>query len=113
MAEKIRIRSTSRLRFSRPLNYEGITTWEMPEFQEIEAADDDLEHNVIMGDRLDLISDRYYGTPDLGWLIALANDFEMYPQGLNAGARLAIPSRERVFKSILPAAAKSREGRGL
>jgi len=110
--ETLRIRATSRMRFSRPLNYGGIVTWEMPEFPTIAPADDDFEHDVVGSDRTDLLSQRYYGTPDLGWVIALANGWELWPNSLNAGDKLVVPSKERVLKKIVPMALKSREARG-
>ena len=45
----------------------------------------------IKGDRFDILSQRYYGTPDFWWVLRLVNaeSFGLFP---NPGKQLRIPS---------------------
>jgi len=57
----------------------------------------DQFYEVKMGlQRLDLISHRYYGTPFLYWLIALANDIQEPWEELPIGTLLRIPNLEHL-----------------
>lgn len=58
----------------------------------------DKYHEVLQGEenRLDIISNKYYGTPDYWWVIALANNF-VDPFIVNAGDIVRIPN----FASLL------------
>ena len=59
----------------------------------VAESDKDIYHFVKDGEenRLDIISQKYYGTPDLWWAIALANEF-IDPFVVNEGALIRIPS---------------------
>lgn len=56
-------------------------------------SDKDIYHFVKDNEanRLDIISNKYYGTPNLWWAIALANEF-IDPFIVNEGALIRIPS---------------------
>ena len=56
-----------------------------------------IEHIVVSGERLDVISHRYYGDEDYWWVIALANRI-MDPFSMSPGRKLQIPSD---VKSVL------------
>jgi len=107
----VRVPSNSKLNFAMLLSTSGALYWGMPDFSTIDPADDDILHEVVGGDRIDNISYRYYGRPDRGWIIALANGIEVYPNQINVGAMLRIPSPQRVGNVILPLAARARQGR--
>ena len=47
--------------------------------------------------RLDVISQKFYGTPQLWWLIAFANNIIDPFTEVTAGIRLVIPPREEVW----------------
>lgn len=51
--------------------------------------------------RPDLISLKFYGTEQLYWIIAYANDMVDAFAETHVGRRLRIPDRENVFESIL------------
>lgn len=46
--------------------------------------------------RLDLISDHFYDTPELWWVIAMVNNFADVLTSPTAGQRIAVPTRERL-----------------
>lgn len=104
-------RANSKLIFARAFEDGGVEFYGMPDIPVIEPADDDTIHEVVDGDRIDLLSDRYYGRQDRGWIIAQANGIEIYPNGINTGDQLRIPSDKRVTQVILPSAARGRQGR--
>ena len=59
----------------------------------VAETDRDLYHIVKNeeANRLDIISQKYYGTPQLWWAIALANEF-IDPFVVNQGDMIRIPS---------------------
>lgn len=112
-------RSTSWLQFSRILELgelvglpdgKRVRCYEMPEFPVIEAADDDIIYTVARVDRIDRIAERFLGTPELWWIIAIANDLRIIPNELYPQQRLRIPTQRRTAQ-ILRKAALRREGR--
>lgn len=107
----VRIRDTSRLKFARLITVGGVEHWESPEYPEVGNAADDLLYEVQAGDRIDLLSNRFYQTPDLWWIIALANEFRLLPNDLNTRDMIRIPSARRVFSQILRRPSRGLEGR--
>jgi hypothetical protein len=70
---------------------------------EIPERPDDRFHEIGAGEsgRLDLVSHRYYGTAELWWVIALANDlFEPLKEAV-PGLVVRVPSSEYVFGGLL------------
>ena len=61
---------------------------------------DDIFHDVLEGERVDILAFRYYGRADLWWIICDYNTI-FYPLGLEVGATLRLPSPEQVFMRIL------------
>ena len=59
----------------------------------VPETEDDLYHIVKHSEvnRLDIISNKYYGTPIYWWAIALANEF-IDPFVVNEGVMIRIPS---------------------
>lgn len=57
---------------------------------------DTVEHIYIAGERLEVISHRYYGDEDYWWVIALANRI-MDPFSIAAGRRLRIPVEAKLI----------------
>ena len=107
----MKVSRDSRLAFSRLINDNGLRFFEAPNLPEIQPADDDIIHVVTGGDRLDKISDTYYGRPDFIFIIALANGMEIYPNDLSIDDKLRIPSPTRVENEILPKSSRGRQGR--
>lgn len=68
----------------------------------VPPADDDQQVEVTQGweGRLDLLSTDFYGTPELWWVIADANQL-LDPLGeVKLGAQLRVPRRDRVFNLL-------------
>lgn len=107
----VRIRDTSRLRFARLITIDGVEHWEMPEYPEIREAPDDIIYTVDRNDRIDRIATRFYNSPDLWWIIALANELRLLPNDLSEGDKIRVPSGRRVFTEILRKPSRGREGR--
>lgn len=97
----VSVKKNSRLVFSTLREFEGFTFLEVPKLPKIEQAEDDLVHVVESTDRIDNLAYRYYGTPTLWWVIALANGMRLLPRDMKRSDRLSIPSRTRVLSKIL------------
>lgn len=106
----VRIREASRLQYARLAVLDGVEHWELPEYPTIEESNDDLRHDVDRNDRIDNLAQRYYGSPELWWVIAIANGMELLPNDLKPGTRIRIPSGKRVFSKILRTNRRNTEG---
>ena len=64
----------------------------------IEESIDDVYHEVLQSEenRLDIISNKYYGSPDFYWAIALANEI-IDPFTIPQGMMLRIPKINTLF----------------
>lgn len=107
----VKLRSTSRLRFAQLLELDGVEHWELPEYPAIESAKDDQRYKVDVNDRIDRLAMRFYGAPDLWWIIALANGMELLPVDLKHYSEIVVPSQRRVFTQILRRPSRGIEGR--
>lgn len=58
----------------------------------------DMQYQVTQGfeNRLDLISNNFYGTPNLWWVIAMVNDINDPMLGVDIGTKLRIPTKTRL-----------------
>ena len=58
----------------------------------------DLVYEVQQGitNRLDLISDHFYQTPELWWVLALVNNIQDPLVGFEVGVKIRVPTRERL-----------------
>ena len=111
----VKVNPSSYLQFSDFVNVAGIEFWRLPEFPDIFPQDDDLYIKIGQGGpgqlttqdeslRIDLLSYRIYNTPQLWWVIALRNNFEVVPSEFKSGAIIVAPSSRYVFQEILPQA---------
>ncbi len=73
-----------------PVNVHLFGTWEPPQF---EPSDEDIFHPITQMDvgRLDLISQKYYGTPTYWWIIAYVNDIDDFLT-MDVGKKIRIPA---------------------
>lgn len=106
-----KVRETSRLNWTRLLETEGVEHWDLPEYPDIQEADTDVFYDVDSADRVDKLAERFYGSRDLWWIIALANNLRLLPNDMFLKQRLRIPSSKRVFTEILRRPSRGREGR--
>jgi hypothetical protein len=75
-------------------------TWDPPTIEE--SIEDQLfEVTIEYAHRPDLISLMYYGTEQLYWVIAYANEMIDPFAETVVGLKLRIPDRDKVFMSIL------------
>lgn len=106
------INPLSYLLFSKLVNADGIEFWTLSEFPQILPQDDDIFVKIgggVLGQfvsteealRIDLLSDRVYGTPQLWWVIARRNNFEIVPSAFKAGSLVIVPSPRYVFEEII------------
>jgi len=111
----VEINPSSYLLFSQLLNVDGIQFWDLVDFPDIFPQDDDIFVTIgegVLGAinssdeaiRTDLLSNRIYNTPQLWWVIALRNNFEVVPNEFKLGAQIVVPSSRYVFQEILPKA---------
>jgi len=61
---------------------------------------DDIFHTVADGERVDLIAWRYFGRPELWWVVCDYNDL-FFPLDIEAGTVLRLPSREHLLMRVL------------
>ena len=87
-----KVRNISRLRFSNFEVLDGYEYWGRVEYPEIREQPDDIFYRVQDSDRIDLLAYRFYGDHGWLWILALANDIDIYPTQLVSGMTLRIPS---------------------
>ena len=56
-------------------------------------TNDDVYIITVIGDRLDILADEYYGDPSLWWYIALANSILPTSYAIEPNTRLRIPPK--------------------
>jgi len=70
---------------------DGKTVYKSKRLKKIPLKNDDIYVATQTGDRLDLLSNQYYGTPAYWWIIANANNIHDGKLGLKDGTILRIP----------------------
>jgi hypothetical protein len=70
---------------------DGKTVYKSKRLKRIPLKNDDIYIATQTGDRLDLLSNQYYGTPAYWWIIANANNIHDGKLGLKDGTILRIP----------------------
>lgn len=97
----ININSKSRLRFKEFLSINGVEFWELDALPTVPKSPEDLYYSVKDGDRIDLLAANFYGDSNLWWVIAVANDIDIIPTGLQVASTIRIPSplyvRQQLF----------------
>lgn len=61
-------------------------------YPKIPLSDDDYYIITTASDRLDLLSNQYYGDPKFWWVIAVANNLNNASLYVDAGRQLRIPT---------------------
>jgi hypothetical protein len=86
----------SRLNLATLMSVDGVEFWDMVDLPAYPTNKDDIKYQVTSSDRIDLMANRYYSDPSLWWVIAWANDMEIFPTDLNVGEIIIIPSTDYV-----------------
>ena len=68
---------------------DGVERYGTSEISKYEEKNSDLLLIATYGDRCDLLSQKYYGTPELWWYIASVNNLSS--NSIEAGIQLRIP----------------------
>ena len=76
-------------------NFVSIGTSYLPKF---EQSNSDILLITTEGDRCDLISQEYYGTPDFWWYVASVNNLKS--NNIKAGTQIRVPISTRQAKLI-------------
>ena len=71
---------------------DGKTVYKSKRLKRIPLKNDDIYVATQTGDRLDLLSNQYYGSPTYWWIIANANNIHDGKLGLKDGTILRIPA---------------------
>ena len=83
-----RYRNIKRLR-----NTQGIEYYRGTKYPEIPLSENDIYVITVIGDRLDILANRYYGDPTLYWIISAANPSQSFSSMyLTEGSQLRIPN---------------------
>lgn len=107
----VQVRHTSRQRFAKLIEIDGVECWELWEPPNLDPQPNDIFYTVTRMDRIDLIAYRFYNSSEAWWIIALANDLRLLPNDLRENMKLRIPAPTRVFTKILKGAGRGEEGR--
>lgn len=99
----VSVTTRSRLRFKEFLEVNTVQFWELDLLPEIPPSPADYYYYVNQNDRIDLLATRFYGDPNLWWVIAVANDLNILPTDLQVGATLRIPSPAYVTETLFSA----------
>lgn len=97
----VKVRRFSRLRFGDLISIDGIDFWNFIDFPQLPDNPDDFQYQVMSGDRVDSLAQKFYGDPILWWVIALKNDLDILPTDLNDGDVLTIPSPAFVLSRMM------------
>lgn len=96
------IRNSARMNYSDLIeSREGFIYWSAPDLPDIPEQQDDIQYRWVSTDRLEELSNRYYGDTHLWWVIAIANGIEIHPTQLLPGDLLRIPSPRYVKDNLL------------
>jgi hypothetical protein len=90
----------SRLRFKELVALKGFTFWELDNLPTIPLNPSDIYYSPDANERLDLLAFRYYGDPNLWWVIAVANDIDLAPTQFQPGSTIRIPSPVYVASTL-------------
>jgi nucleoid-associated protein YgaU len=96
----VKIPSTSRQQFAKLYQDGDKQFWGNRPKVDTSPRPDDRFHTVVEGDRIELLAHKYLGDVSLWWVIADYNDL-FFCQELEIGAKLRIPSLERVRMEVL------------
>lgn len=77
----------------------NFTFWDSIIFRDLsKPREDDIKVVITKADRIDLISNKFYGTPQLWWVIALANNMRNISTDFRPGREIVVPSSEFIDK---------------
>lgn len=96
----ITVSKKSRLRFKEFVNVDGFEFWDLDLLPTIPDSAGDFYYTVTAEDRIDLIAARFYGDPNLWWVIAVANDLDILPTNLLVASTIRIPSPAYVTDTL-------------
>src|SRR3712207_76301 len=64
--------------------------------QHINPSEDDTFYQIVEGDRLDLLANKFYGNPQLNWVLLSANPNYLNELEIKIGDVIRVPSPETV-----------------
>ena len=103
------VQQFSRLRFGELTLVDGVEFWEVLDLPEIPEQVDDLVHQVVGPDRIDMLAHQYYQDSRAWWVIAVANGLEELPTELSVGEFLRIPAPRYVQQVLFKKASVQRQ----
>ena len=81
----------------RELRGEGTRVFQSTRPVKIEEAIDDVIITANEGDRMDLLADRFYGSPRLWFVIASVNNLTNGSMHIPPGTQVRIPAKNRIL----------------
>jgi hypothetical protein len=96
MADSIKIVGGSRLKFATKTVLGGVTFFDS-ELPTVPARQDDMRHNLLGLERIDIMAYQYYDACPYWWVIAKANNMGLLPTEMTSGTRIVIPNRYGVI----------------
>jgi len=98
----VQVRKNSWLNFADLLESDGIAFWDTADFPQITPQSGDTFVTVtdLNVGNLDVIAYKAYGDVDLWWVIAEANNIDLWPTDVLLNTKLRIPSKSFVDSLI-------------
>jgi len=102
----VEVKNNSRLQFADLLIVDDVEFWDTLALPDVTTRDDDIQHIVTQGDRIDLLANRYYQDPGFWWVIAWANGLDILPTDMKENMQLRIPSQNFVNNELIKKASR-------
>ena len=97
MAVKRFVNKETKLLNVADLRRKGTRVFQSTRPTKIEERIDDLIITVNEGDRMDLLADKFYGSPSLWFVIASVNNLANGSMHIPVGIQLRIPAKNRII----------------
>lgn len=90
----------SRLRFHELVSVDEVEFWNLAVLPEVPPQYDDIQYQIQMNDRIDLLAFKFYRDSVLWWVIAKANGMDLIPVNFFDGQIIRIPSPRYVSRIL-------------
>ena len=91
------VNTRTKLLDSEDLRGKGTRVFQSTRPTKIEARIDDLIITVNEGDRMDLLANKFYGSPKLWFVIASVNNLTNGSMHIPVGTQIRIPAKNRIL----------------
>lgn len=101
----VQVKNTSALVYGELKSIDGIEFWDMLDLPIYTPQPNDIAYTTQNGDRLDSLASTYYGDPVALWVLAWANNMDLYDPTLQPNIALIIPDpnyvKTKLFRGLV------------